>query len=305
MKDPYKVSIKDICTSQNTILNTCNELVNHYKSNKSKLILDFNDCNFLYPDYALLLLCTLKYIDSSLCKISGNILISKESQIASYLTRMRFFEILDIPLTYDFNITHEKSSVQIQKYTSENQLDVLKKILTVLKEKSDMDEDVYTSLDYCFNEVLDNVLNHSEQNEGWVVAQYFGNLNSIRLMVADSGIGIYQSLHKKYNYSEEEALSNCVVEGISNGKGQGHGLYATSSFIRLNKGWMSIISGNKRLNITEEKAHIKDIAHWKGTCIYLRINTNVPVDYKSFTSKNYDYKKQLFEDMFDNESDKT
>ena len=72
-----------------------------------------------------------------------------------------------------------------------------------------------------------------------------------------------------------------------------------SAFIKLNKGWLSVISKNKRLNVTEDKIEVKNISHWQGTCVYLRINTNVEVDYKEFTSKYYDYKRELFEDMLD------
>jgi len=87
---------------------------------------------------------------------------------------------------------------------------------------------------------------------------------------------------------------------VTNGKGQGHGLFATSTFVKLNKGFLSICSGNKKLNITENKLTVKSIKRWNGTYIYLRINTNVDVDYTEFTSKHYDYKKDLFESMFEN-----
>ena len=177
-------------------------------------------------------------------------------------------------------------------------MEVLKSILKVLKEKGSINDNVYASLDYCFNEILDNVLNHTEEKEGWVVAQYFPSLNSIRLSVCDFGMGIHKSLNQKHNFTEKEAIVKCIESGVTNGKGQGHGLFATSSFVKLNKGWLSLISGNKKLNVSESQTIVKDIDYWQGTCIYIRINTNVEVDYTEFTSPNYDYKKQLFEDMF-------
>lgn len=60
-----------------------------------------------------------------------------------------------------------------------------------------------------------------------------------------------------------------------------------------------MISGNKKLNVSERETVVKDIAYWQGTCVYVRINTNVEVDYTEFTSQHFDYKKQLFEDMFE------
>ena len=172
-------------------------------------------------------------------------------------------------------------------------------VVRVLREKSALDDDVYASLDYCFNEILDNVLNHTEEKVGWVVAQYFANINSIRLIVCDFGMGIHKSLNQKHNFTEEEAISKCIESGVTNGKGQGHGLFATASFVRLNKGWLSLFSGNKKLNVSEKETVVKDIDEWQGTCVYIRINTNVAVDYKEFTSPFYDYKKQVFENLFE------
>ena len=76
---------------------------------------------------------------------------------------------------------------------------IVENALKVLRENSSMDDNVYAGLDYCFNEILDNVLNHSRENEGWVSAQYFESINSIRLIICDSGIGIHQSLSLRHD----------------------------------------------------------------------------------------------------------
>ncbi len=72
--DNYTIIIKDSCNSQNTILRACNDLVIQFKKNRyTRLILDFNGCDFLYPDYALPLLCTVKYINNSIAEVKGKI----------------------------------------------------------------------------------------------------------------------------------------------------------------------------------------------------------------------------------------
>lgn len=296
----YTLRIKDIAKSHNETLEVCNALVNHYKKEpKSSLIIDFSDCDFIYPDYAILLLCSIKYIESLGIKVSGTLKLGKNNKIVIYLAKMNFFENLNVKLPIEIPNFNPNNAVQIQQYTSENQLEVLHKILNVLKEKSSLDDTVYASLDYCFNEILDNVLNHTDEKVGWVVAQYFENINSIRLIVCDFGMGIHQSLNQNHNFTEEEAISKCIESGVTNGKGQGHGLYATASFVRLNKGWLSLFSGNKKINVSEKETIVKDIAKWQGTCVYIRINTNIEVDYTAFTSKNYDYKKEVFESLFE------
>jgi anti-sigma regulatory factor (Ser/Thr protein kinase) len=294
------IHIKDIAKSHNKTISICNYLVEQYKAEpNTELIIDFSDCDFIYPDYAILLLCAIKYIEHLGIKVKGTVKLDTNKEIITYLAKMNFFENLNIELPISIPKINPHSSVQIQKYTSENQLEVLNSILKVLREKSSLNDDVYASLDYCFNEILDNVLNHTDEKVGWVVAQYFENINSIRLIVCDFGLGIHKSLNQKHSFTEEEAISKCIESGVTNGKGQGHGLFATASFVKLNKGWLSLFSGKKKLNVSEKGTVVKDIEGWQGTCVYIRINTNVEVDYKEFTSPFYDYKKQVFENLFE------
>lgn len=295
----YQLLVRDLI-SQNQTITLCDEIVQAYQEDSNTQIrLDFTGCDFIYADYAILFLCTIKYLERLGFKVGGNIILNRDSGTAKYLAKMNFFENLKVEFPFEVQKTDDGTAVRMQKYNRENQLEVLQSILKVLRNNSSMHENVYTGLDYCLNEILDNVLNHSEENEGWVVAQYSEELNSIRLIVADFGIGIHKSLNIRHNFSESEALFKCIEEGITNGKGQGHGLYATSSFVKLNKGWLSVCSGTKKLNVTEKQTIVKDVAGWNGTYVYLRINTNIDVDYTEFTSKNYDYKKQIFEDLFD------
>jgi len=298
-KEIYTIKINDISKSQETVLECCNKIVYQFKKNpQTELSLNFLNCSFIYPDYSVLILSTLKHLESKGYLITGKVIYS-ESAIIQYLSRINFFKYLKIKIPERYKRLDSNAFVEIQNYNEDNQLKVLNSIMTVIKKNSLINDNVFASLDYCLNEILDNVLNHSKRNEGWVVAQYFEKLNSIRLIVCDTGVGIYNSLKRKYKYSEVQAIQNCIVEGISNGDGQGHGLYATSSFVRLNKGWLSLISGNKKLDVSEKKNLITNIPYWQGTCVYLRVNTNIDVDYKQFTSTNYDYKKQLFEDLFE------
>ncbi|SHI57290.1 Histidine kinase-, DNA gyrase B-, and HSP90-like ATPase [Pseudozobellia thermophila] len=263
----------------------------------STILMDFSGLKFIYPDYALMILCSIKHLEDLGIKVSGTIRYS-DNEAVGYLSRMRFFSSLSVKIPQSLKREYPDSFVHIQEYNEGNQVEVLESILRILRANSDMEDDVYASLDYCFNEVLDNVLNHSTKDKGWVVGQYFPNLNSIRLMVCDYGIGIREALKEKYNFSGEKALLSCIEEGVTNGKGQGHGLFATSEFIKMNKGWLSIISGEYKLDYNENRIIVTPCSNWQGTCVYMRINTNIKVDYKKFTGKYYDYKEHLFGKMF-------
>jgi len=296
----FTLNIEYISQSHENVIEECHKMVCEFqKEPKTKLIIDFTNCEFLYPDYALILLCAIKFIESKGIEVHGKIKLDKNTLIYNFLLKIDFFKNLKIDLPKTENILNDNSFIEIQSYNPDNQLPVLHKIIKLLKEKSKMDDDVFTGLDYCLNEILDNILNHSKEKEGWVVAQYFHKLNQIRLMVVDHGIGIQQALNEKYNFTEEEALNKCIISGVTNGKGQGHGLYATSLFAKENKGWLSIISGSKKLDVSEIKTCVSSIKHWQGTCVYLRINTNIEVNYKLFTSDKFDQKQLLFEMLFE------
>ena len=296
----YTLNINHISQSHENVIEECHKMVIQFeKEPTTRLDLDFTNCSFLYPDYALILLCAIKYIESKGTEVHGKINLDKNTFIYNFLLKIVFFKNLHLDLPKIENTYNDHSFIEIQKYTKENQLLVLHKIVKMLKEKSKMDDDVFTGLDYCLNEILDNILNHSQENSGWVVAQYFHKLNQIRLMVVDHGIGIQQALNQKHNFTGAEALKNCIVSGVTNGKGQGHGLFATSLFAKANKGWLSIISGNHKLDVSENETKISEIKFWQGTCVYLRVNTNIEVDYKLFTSDKFDQKQALFEMLFE------
>jgi anti-sigma regulatory factor (Ser/Thr protein kinase) len=295
----FTLNINNISQSHENVIEECAKMVNEFeKEPKTHLIIDFSNCDFLYPDYALIVLCAIKFIESKGIEVHGKIKLDKNTFIYSFLLKIDFFKNLKVDLPKIENTYNDSSFIEIQNYNSDNQLQVLHRIVKLLKEKSKMDDDVFTGLDYCLNEILDNILNHSKEKEGWVVAQYFHKLNQIRLMIVDHGIGIQQALNEKHNFTGEEALKNCIVSGVTNGRGQGHGLFATSLFAKENKGWLSIISGTNKLDVSENKTKVSGVGYWQGTCVYLRINTNVEVDYKLFTSDKFDQKEALFEMLF-------
>ena len=77
-------------------------------------------------------------------------------------------------------------------------------------------------------------MNHSEIDKGLVVVHYDENESIIRIMICDTGIGIYKSLttapkNACYgSYTEEDALLKCIEDKVTNGKGMGFGLFSTS-----------------------------------------------------------------------------
>ena len=74
------------------------------------------------------------------------------------------------------------------------------------------------ALSYCFYEVLDNVLTHSERKCGTAIMHYASETNKIQILVADDGIGVAASLraNPKYaNISESDASRLRYIQGVA------------------------------------------------------------------------------------------
>lgn len=58
-------------------------------------------------------------------------------------------------------------------------------IVALLNSYPDVEVSVLQALSYCFYEVLDNVLTHSERKCGTAIMQYVPEANKIQILVAD------------------------------------------------------------------------------------------------------------------------
>ena len=152
---------------------------------------------------------------------------------------------------------------------------------------------VIDSISWCINEVMDNVLIHSESKEGYAMAQFHPKTKHIAICVYDSGIGIYNSLqHSKHHpQTEIDAITLAIQEGIGDGKGQGNGLYGLYSSVLKNNGILSITSGSSSIMLNDTGAinkfsNIPYISNTtKSTIVDFQINLDNPIDFNSiFTS---------------------
>lgn len=117
------------------------------------------------------------------------------------------------------------------------------------------EEGVLQGLLWCIYEVMDNVLIHSQSERGYVMAQYHKSTKRLAICVYDCGIGIYNSLVAGgiHPYDEIQAINLALQEGISDGRGQGNGLYGLAQIVKDNGGRFVISSGNSSLTFKNDK----------------------------------------------------
>ena len=119
------------------------------------------------------------------------------------------------------------------------------------------EQGVLLGLDWSLNEVMDNVLQHSTCNSGYVMAQVHRSQSRIAICVFDNGQGIYNSLKKSSHAPNTplDALKICVKEGITRDKrvGQGNGLWGLHQIITNNSGILSITSNTAAYQLRGKK----------------------------------------------------
>lgn len=173
------------------------------------------------------------------------------------------------------------ADVVIDVFDEKNIYDVYQRVIETLTRHMSIETTLLQALNYCFYEILDNVLIHSGKELGTVITYYDAEANTLSLLVADDGQGIRKSLAENEKYadlSEPEALEMCIRDSVTDGKGMGFGLYTTSLLVRDAGLRFDIRSGSHTMSVTEGKISVTASDPWQGTIVYLRLRTDKEID---------------------------
>lgn len=204
----------------------------------------------------------------------------------TYAGQINFYRLIDVPFKEEY-VRRDSAGrfIELKSFDQDSIYKLQDELNIILYRNAVISKEVLELLFYCLGEIMDNTLVHSGLNTGWVAAQYYPQSQEIRLTICDHGNGIHHSLtqHRNSKYkdvTEHDALDLCIQRGVTNGEGLGFGLFATSQFILKNKGDLLLYSGSYYLLAQNGSYVIKKGAYAQGTLVSLRINTNVPVNYK-------------------------
>lgn len=147
-------------------------------------------------------------------------------------------------------------------------------------------EGVITGLSWCINEVMDNVLTHSGNKLGFVLAQLHPQTGHIVFCIYDYGMGIYNSLKQSKHSpkTELDSISLAIQEGVGDGKGQGNGLFGLYQVVHQNSGRLTLTSGASAIMIKntgeiEKFDHIPFLSYpCKGTIVDFQLDLQKSID---------------------------
>ena len=155
------------------------------------------------------------------------------------------------------------------------------------------DQEKVEPIRYIISELVRNVFEHAGSTEGAIVcAQYYKKSNTIRIGVADAGVGIKNTLDRLYNPKDDiEALSLALTPGITgttkkvggSATNAGAGLFFIKSLAKVNRDFFMIYSGkgmykllknpkNKEVKLVADplKDHCSyggNYPYWTGTVV--------------------------------------
>lgn len=227
---------------------------------------------------------------------------------AHYLDRMGLNKFLGLEL--GSGVVEHESSGRFVPLTQIKTSDELTKFLTDIIPLLHLAETPKhaESIRYIISELVRNVLEHSNSKYGAVVsAQYFKKTNTIRIGIADIGVGIKNTISQSYRAADDLAAILLAltpgITGTTNREGgteqnAGAGLFFIKSIASINRNFFMIYSGNalykllmrrrdnrgSTLNADPAKDRHSDkdnLPYWQGTVVGIDISLDATSEFTS------------------------
>lgn len=135
---------------------------------------------------------------------------------------------------------------------------LVKNYVFAIRQFDTISEGVIDGIDWCLSEVLDNVLQHSGIEYGYVMGQIHKNTKRINFCVFDTGVGIFNSLRQSGKIAPKnslEAINLAMKENITRDTkiGQGNGLWGMTNLITQSRGSFKICSNGASYSLIDGK----------------------------------------------------
>lgn len=155
-------------------------------------------------------------------------------------------------------------------------------------------KNITSIIEYAFTEILNNAIDHSKSEKIDISADK--DKNFIHFNIVDNGIGIFNSIIKKYNLKNElEAIQDLIKGKLTTApeKHTGEGIFFTSRAVDK----LTIQSSNKKLIFDNflKDVFIEDIKATKGTRVVFFINIEskrrLEDIFKEYTENGFEFSK--------------
>jgi len=225
-----------------------------------------------------------------------------EAKSKHYLERMKLFDFLGVKS--EITIKEHDATGRFVPLTQINNSKELSKFVTDVTPLLHLEPKHAEPIRYIMSELIRNVLEHSLSKHGAIVcAQYYKKSNTIRIGIADTGIGIWKSIRESYLPKNDlEAIKMALTPGITGTtkriggteRNAGAGLFFIKSIATVNNDFFVLYSGKgmyKLLKRTGEKIklhadpfndrHSKrdDLPSWAGTAVGIDLSLDTTQEF--------------------------
>lgn len=211
-----------------------------------------------------------------------------------YLERMGLFRLLRIKS--GIRITEHEPAGRFIPLTQITNSKELTEFITDMIPLLHLEPKQAEPIKHIVSELTRNVLEHSQSDYGAVLsAQYYKKSNTIRIGIADIGVGIKKTINMSHNAPTHlEAIRLALIPGITGTTRReggtelnaGAGLFFIKSIAKVNRDFFIIYSGNAMYKLLKSKKghklyadpfkdrHSKgeDFPSWKGTVVGIDIS---------------------------------
>jgi anti-sigma regulatory factor (Ser/Thr protein kinase) len=262
------------------------------------IVIDMRSVTFVIPFLILPLAALINHLERNNTKIT----INPSAKCGDYLDTIRFARGFDAIVEHDWmkklNYFKKKSYLPILNIPSgDDRTTFRESLLTtldeILQQQLKIDNRLFTPMSYLISEAFDNIVEHANIGNGWIMVQNYPTKEFFDICIIDTGIGILGSYISKGFpdiITHEKALQE-AINGRSTKIGEisrGFGI-RTSRHMLVNGlgGKYFIFSGNAFYIWTKEQEQINALDldyQWPGTMLALRIPNVTP---EGFNYVNY------------------
>jgi anti-sigma regulatory factor (Ser/Thr protein kinase) len=261
------ISINHFCTA----LNYVNKI--GYK----QITIDFGRVEKVFPNGILPIICTIDEQRANGLEIY--VKLPEKDDIRKLFRSVNWAHFLAPEQFEKSESTYDKHLVTRRFETADQQKNVVDDFMDVVLRNMSIPKDIISGLEWSINEITDNVLNHSESNNGGLIqASTYVKEQKIVFAVADSGRGILKSMQEGFPNlrTEIDAIGEAIKAGVTRNPkyGQGNGLAGSLRVTTQTGGSLEILSGNGRLKVTEKETVRKPTKNvfYNGTMVCGEIN---------------------------------
>jgi len=209
-----------------------------------------------------------------------------------YIVRMGLLKFLAV--ASDISIIEHEPAGRFIPITQIQTSGELSKFITEMIPLLHLQAEQSETIGYIVSELVSNVIEHAQSEHGGIIcAQYYKKSNSIRIGIADTGVGIKSTITRFHRAKTDlDAIKLALRPGITGTtwkeggteQNAGAGLFFIKSIANVNRDFFIIYSGNGfykllkkasstkslTLNIDpfqDRHSKIDDLPYWQGTVV--------------------------------------